>query len=372
MQLISLDQVFQLLKPGLPLPWGVRDAEGQLLLAKGHVVADETQLMGLLNRGMFVDAEDIKRSREPRKEPPTERFSSLWTALQGKLGNLLRAPGDPDFLKHLIEVQQQIANFPERKGDQIIFLIVRHDHSQRDHYGEAHSLQVAALCHLASRRLGWPEDRRQSLIGAALSMNLAVINLQAQLAAQRGTLSAVQRQDMDAHPLASAALLRAAGLQDPEWLRAVEQHHECPDGSGYPLHLKALDDMSQLLRLADRFVAKHSARAGRGPQPAPLAAGSLYSQSGASPLAAALIKELGIYPPGCYVKLISGEIAIVTRRGDKAKEPWVAALSNRNGEPLSQAVSRDTSLSTRTITGTADEKLVKLRVTADQLYEAGP
>lgn len=369
MQLISLDQVFQLLKPGVPLAWGVRDAEGRLLLAKGHVVADETQLMGLLNRGMFVDADEIKRGKEPVNEPLAERMSSRWMALQGKLGNLLRAPGAPDFLKRLNEVVEQVAGFPERNGDQIIFLIVRHDHHQREHYGEAHALHVAALCHLVSRRLNWPEDRRRSLIGAALSMNLTVIHLQAQLAGQHGPLSAVQRQDMEAHPLASAALLRAAGLQDEDWLRAVEQHHECPDGSGYPQHLKALDEMSQLLRLSDRFVAKHSARAGRGPQPAQQAAGSLYAQSGGSPLAAALIKEFGIYPPGCYVKLISGEIAVVTRRSDNAKEPWVAALSNRHGEPLSQPVSRDTSLSTRTITGTVDEKAVMLRVTADQLYD---
>jgi HD-GYP domain-containing protein (c-di-GMP phosphodiesterase class II) len=372
MQLISLDQVFKMLQPGVPLPWGVRDAAGQLLLAKGHVVADQVRLTDLLNRGMFVDVDEVKRSASTREsespKPPAEGFSSRWEALQRKLRLLLRAPGEPDFLKRLREVVEQIASFADGHTDQIIFLIVRHDYSQYDHYAEAHSLHVAALCNMVSRRLGWPDSRRQSLIGAALSMNLTVINLQAQLAGQRGPLSAIQRQDMDAHPLAAADLLRSAGLQDEEWLGAVEQHHECPDGSGYPRHEQAPGDMSQLLRFIDCFTAKHSARAGRPQQPAHQAARDLYAQSAGNPLAAALIKECGIYPPGCYVKLASGETAVVTRRGMTAKAPLVAAILNANGEPLSRPVQRDSAHPTRAITGTVAEKSVMVHVTADQLY----
>jgi len=86
MQMISLDQVFQILRPGVPLPFGVRDAAGRLLLAKGLVLHEQSKLLDLLNRGMFVDTEEVKRHVPPARESdaterPTERFSVRWEAL---------------------------------------------------------------------------------------------------------------------------------------------------------------------------------------------------------------------------------------------------------------------------------------------------
>lgn len=372
MQLISLDQVFRILKPGIPLPFGIRDAEGRLLLGRGHVVPDQARLLELLNRGMFVDAEEVKRSMAGRESEaiaqPTEKFSTRWEAMQRRLGLLLRHPGDPEFLPQIRDAVEQIAAFPDSQSDQVIFLIVRHDHSRHELYAEAHALHVAALCNQVSRRLGWSEDQRRSLIGAALTMNLSMINLQAKLAGQRTPLNPLQRKEIQAHPMASAALLRAAGLTDQAWLAAVEQHHEAQGGTGYPQQLAEPPEMSQLIRWADNFAAKHSARAGRAKQAAEQAARDLYAQSGGQPLAMAVIKECGLYPPGCFVKLASGELAVVIRRGAKPKEPLVAALTNANGEPLARPVQRDTAQAARAIVTTVAEKAVTVQVSADLLY----
>ena len=43
---------------GKPLPFGVRDDQGQLLLAKGRVVANDSQLQTLLTRGLYTLAPD--------------------------------------------------------------------------------------------------------------------------------------------------------------------------------------------------------------------------------------------------------------------------------------------------------------------------
>lgn len=372
MERISLEQVFQILKPGVPLPFGVRDAAGRLLLAKGLVVHEQSKLLELLNRGMYVELEETKRPVPTREavavQRPVESFSSRWEALLRKLGLLLQAPTEPRFLQQVRELAVQIANCTESCTDQMIFLIVRHDYRQTQRYVEAHSLHVAALCHLVSRRLGWPDRRRLSLIGAALTMNLGMAQLQAKLAGQRESPTPQQRKEIDAHPLVSAAMLRAAGLEDEDWLRAVEQHHECPGGDGYPKHLQEPDEMSQLIRFIDSFTAKHSARAGRAKQHAQQAARELYAQSEGNPLAAALIKACGIYPPGCFVKLVSGEVAVVTRRGISAKEPLVAALTNAQGEPLARPVQRDTSQPARAIVTTVAEQSVTVQVSADALY----
>ena len=49
---------------GAPLPWNVRDEQGQLLLTKGHVVDSENQLDQLLARGAYVDVEEVKASAQ--------------------------------------------------------------------------------------------------------------------------------------------------------------------------------------------------------------------------------------------------------------------------------------------------------------------
>jgi len=65
-------------QPGAPLPWNVRDEQGRLLLSKGHLVMDERQLDELLERGAFVDVEEIRAAAQieprtdsqPLKRPP--------------------------------------------------------------------------------------------------------------------------------------------------------------------------------------------------------------------------------------------------------------------------------------------------------------
>lgn len=373
MELISLEQVFKILRPGVPLPFGVRDVRGQLLLAKGHVVLEQAKLLELLNRGMYVDAEEVRHVQTGAKAtavaPPPENFSVRWEGLQRRLGLLLRAAREPELVRRIRETAAQIAALPEHDNDQIIFLIVRHDHTRYELYSESHALHTAALCHLVGRRLGWPEVRRHSLIGAALTMNLSMANLQAKLAGQRAAPSVVQRKDIEAHPLESAAQLRAAGLQDAEWLQAVEQHHEKPDGTGYPRRIADPGETSQVIRWCDIFAAKYSPRIGRAPQPPHLAARNLYEQSAGHPVAAALIKECGVYPPGTFVRLANGELAVVTQRGATPKAPVVAALVNAAGAPLTRPVRRETSAPAHAIQAVVPESQVKVRVSAQQLYD---
>ena len=66
---------------GAPLPWNVRDDQGLLLLSRGHVVESEHQLDLLLERGAFVDAEDVKAVASQvtaQAATPVERHLNLF------------------------------------------------------------------------------------------------------------------------------------------------------------------------------------------------------------------------------------------------------------------------------------------------------
>lgn len=370
MQLIPIEEVQHKLQPGVPLPWNVRTAQGSLLLAKGHLVTDEDMATALRQRGAFVDVLDLTSgSHNDVDDRVSASLAQRWYALEARLGKVLRAVQAPSFLQRVQEAVAEVVAFTGGNTDELIFLIIRHDHTRFSGYGTAHSLHTAVLCGLLIRRLDWQPGARDSLLGAALTMNLSMLDLQGMLAGTGASPTPAERQIIHEHPLTSARWLREAGLTDAAWIEAVEQHHEVPGGGGYPQGLHAPGEMSQMVRFIDSFAAKHSPRAGRKPLPAPQAARDLFMQSSGNPLASLLIKELGIYPPGCYVTLASGEIAVVTHRGESAKTPIVAALTNRHGEALSQPIRRDTSRTGYGIVGTAPDKAVKRQMSAEDLYE---
>jgi hypothetical protein len=104
--------------------------------------------------------------------------------------------------------------------------------------------------------------------------------------------------------------------------------------------------------------------------PARKAAQSVYQASNGHPLAALLVKEIGIFPPGCFVKLYSGELAVVTYRGEAANTPHAAALTNRQGEAMLMPCARNTALKDSAIVTEVSSKAVLVRVPLDKLYPA--
>ena len=59
---------------------------------------------------------------------------------------------------------------------------------------------------------------------------------------------------------------------------------------------------------------------------------------------AALVKTLGVYPPGAFVRLASQEVGVVIRRGTTATTPRVAVVTNREGLPTGEPIPRDTGM----------------------------
>ncbi|MDP3611705.1 MAG: hypothetical protein Q8R98_07630, partial [Rubrivivax sp.] len=80
--------------------------------------------------------------------------------------------------------------------------------------------------------------------------------------------------------------------------------------------------------------------------------------------------EFGIYPPGCHVRLASGELAVVVARGAAITAPVVACLSNARGAPLSAPVRRDTSDRKYAVAGVVGEASVYPRLPLDRLMAA--
>lgn len=374
---VPIEEVTDLFKVGEPLPFRVLDALERLLLNEGQMIHSDSQLATLIERGAWVDRQvvDEQRARlagtlgsapgSTRKLTLFDRWErSLWD-LDARLRQVLKGqPARPD-LEALVDSALALV---DRDADIAIFMAVRQEDRRFALYPLAHAMHTMVIALLTARQAGWPAERQRGLAGAALTMNVSMLELQAVMAEQDTPPTQRQLDQIRAHTDRSEALLRAAGVVDETWLATVRDHHEHADGSGYPRGLKALTDDARLLRMADVFMAKITPRAKRPPLLPQMASRQLFQQEAGSALAASLIKAIGIHPPGALVALKSGEVAVVTRRPKAGNAPLVCALSDRKGQPSVNTSPRDTQQPEFAIVGPLAEASKFSRVLPERVY----
>jgi HD-GYP domain-containing protein (c-di-GMP phosphodiesterase class II) len=346
---VPLADVRDLLHIGSPLPFRILDAQERLLLNEGQVVQDEGQFEALTERGAWAERASVDAERKARAAaaaPPVVVQLSLfdrWERLLWQFDKLARGlvrheiPGS-----ELSSFHGALRALVDRDPDIALFLCSRQEDHRFALYPLRHSIHCAVLATLASRQLGWDEARIDALGCAALSMNLGILELQATMAEQDDPPTKRQLDQVRAHPAAAVTLLRATGIVDEDWLAIVGDHHEHQGGGGYPADKADVHPSAHVLRSIDVYMAKISPRAKRPGLLPQLAVRQLFQQNPGDPLSMAVIKTLGVHPPGSLVKLHSGEIAVAIRRPAAGTHPLVATLSDRNGRPTGETHRRNT------------------------------
>ena len=367
MQFSELVTVKHHISVGRPLPFNVRDSDCTLLLARGQVVETFDQLEALFSRGALVDVAELRTPADRVREAPRAELPRLWSQCMDRVGQTLQQCTQQGFGEALDDVATPVQALVERDPDLAIFQVLRQDGNRHTQYGVTHSTHAAITAFLVARRLGWDESSVHKVFKAALTMNVSMLELQGQLAEQRTPVTAAQRGLILSHPERSVQMLEQAGVTDRDWLEAVAHHHVAPDGSGYPALDRAPGDLAALVRRADIYTAKLSPRLSRTAMAADRAGRTMFMSDPGNSMTAALVKEFGVYPPGCFVKLASGETAVVVQRGPTVVTPRVAALTTPSGAPLAEPQPRDTSRREHTIIGVIGQESVPVRLAPEKL-----
>jgi HD-GYP domain-containing protein (c-di-GMP phosphodiesterase class II) len=349
MQCSPLSFVQQHIQVGVPLPFNIRDHDKTLLLAKGRRVDTEGQLRALLERGALVDIDELRSPADRIAQASAAELPGLWTDCLQAVNAALRQAHDVDFADALETASAPVLALVERDPDLAILQVLRQQGNVHVDYGLNHSSHAAIASWLVAQRLGWSADESQRAFKVALTMNVSMLELQGQMALQTTPLTDEQRAAVHAHPHFSRQMLELTGVTDPDWLDAVDDHHEADDGSGYPAGRRDVGDIARLVRRADIYTAKLSPRAGRSAMAADLAGRQMFIDDPGHPMVAAMVKEFGVYPPGCFVRLASGETGMVVRRGPTVLTPVVAVLGTRHGTAMSHPEQRDTSRRTHAV-----------------------
>lgn len=365
-----LAQLQQRIQVGAALPFNVRDHDGTLLLARGRLIETPEQMQALLARGALVDSVELQALLNPTErvqQARPEELPGLWTTCLDDLSNSLRNSAREGFLAALQDTTPAVLALVERDKDLAIFQLLRQDGREHVQYGVTHSTHAAITAYLVAQRLGWSADEVQRVFKATLTMNISMLELQGQLAVQTTPPTPEQREAVTAHPHFSRLMLEISGVTDADWLAAVAHHHEKADGSGYPQGRRDSGDLAALVMRADVYTAKLSPRAYRDAIAADKAGRMMFMQEPGHPMVSALVKAFGVYPPGCFVKLMSGETGLVIKRGATVMTPIVAVVSSPFGASLPTPLRRDTAQRGYAIHSVLGSHAGAARVTPDTL-----
>ncbi len=263
-----------------------------------------------------------------------EDLLSLWSDLESGLGIILGSPASvQEFEQRVWQYDRWMKNLLKRDTDVGLYLLFQLACNSPVGYSASHALVSAVLCHLIALELKLSQRERDSLVHAAITMNIAMTGLQDQLAGQMDKPSAEQQQAIDAHAAQGVAMLRSLGVGDVLWLETVSRHHEDLLAHG------ALESMAPALRLArilavvDRYAAMISPRQSRQGRSAAESLRSIITNARRQhdEVGHALVRVIGLCPPGTYVRLDNREVAVVIRRSAKPNLPHVAIVINERG-----------------------------------------
>lgn len=383
---------------GQPLPFPLMDRDGVLLAQRSFVITSRSDLLDFSNRGggLFIDVADSEahhrayvgqlnsmvrdgrslgeiagaqisaKKLDTREADDNEQAD--WLDLQVQGNTLLRDSQSTHFMERLDRLYQQLDVQSHRNPDGTLFALIHLSTTETRMYSATHAMLVSVMCGLAAREvLNWPPAVVAMVGKAALTMNVGMTELQDRLALQTEPVSPSQRKLIDEHPTRSMEKLMALGVTDAIWLQAVAQHHTQAAG---PLSTRTpAERLARLIQRADMFAARLSPRISRVPVAPAAAMQACYFDENRQidEAGAALIKAVGIYQPGSFVRLHNDEVAIVIKRGQNTATPKVAVLINRSGMPTGEPMVRDTSLPDYKVVASVPHREVRVQINLERL-----
>lgn len=303
-----------------------------------------------------------------------EDLLSLWADLESGLAMVLGNPMNiPAFVHKLRQYDRWMQDLLRQDADTALYLLFQLATNASMGYSALHALICAVLCDLTAQELDLPRSERDSLVFAAMTMNIAMTQLQNDLAAQNDKPTPQQSASIQAHAYSGRLLLIDVGVHDSVWIDVVANHHGTSPPQGEFEQWSVVERLSHILRTVDRYAAMVSPRKTRSGRSATESARSIMMQTGEphDPVGFALVRATGLCPPGTYVRLDNGETAVVLRRSKKPNHPLVAIVLNRSGEVLHTPRLHRTSTSAPLVLAALTQEAVKVRINHQNLLRMG-
>jgi putative nucleotidyltransferase with HDIG domain len=208
-----------------------------------------------------------------------------------------------------------------------------------DSYTIGHSVRVSTLVLTVGREMGWPEHLLPELATAGLLHDIGKAKVPDEILYKPGKLNPEERKIAESHAAIGAKILLAKGDASPLIIAGAWGHHIRHDGQGGypPLPEWAIKSpIAGLIQVCDVFEALTAARPYKSPMPPRRAFEIILKDRHAfdpAPLTA-LIRAIGLYPPGSEVALSDGTRGYVIAKGPDWQLPTVRVTLDPEGNLL--------------------------------------
>jgi HD-GYP domain-containing protein (c-di-GMP phosphodiesterase class II) len=210
-----------------------------------------------------------------------------------------------------------------------------------DNIGVLHAVNVSTLSMIVGRHLQLSHEEIRFVGMAGLLHDLGEQRIPVRILRNRSHLTQEELQELQLHPDYTVELLRRLCHFPAEILDIIRSHHERLDGSGYPARLRGsqLSLPARVLLVVDEYDSLvHKRRESESLMPSE-ALGQIYARAKTQfpdEVVVALIKTVGVYPPGSIVELSDGKIALVLSLNVEARMKPMVLLYDptaTNGRP---------------------------------------
>lgn len=226
-------------------------------------------------------------------------------------------------------------------NEALLALTVR---STASNYLYAHSTNTAVLAAAIARGLGWDADRLHTLTVCALLSDIGMLRHLAKASEPR-MLNSEERQEVGLHPMDSKLMLEMVPDIEASARRTIGEVIEAEMSFKNPAKVhdtlekgSDLHTAAEIIALCDMFEAMSHPRSWRKPLLPHEAVKTLIKKHGGDfsrPIIRGFVEKLSIYPPGSWVKLNTGELAVVVAANPKMPTiPTVEIRISSDGAPL--------------------------------------
>jgi len=296
-----------------------------------------------------------------------------WQLIKKSLAFALAADDyETAWLDRFTKLAGRVRELTSQDPDVALYMMLQTATNDTENYSASHAMFCAVVADLCAAYFEWPDAEAAAVRNAALTMNLGMVLMQNSMAQQVESLSPAQKLRVEDHPARSVELLKSAGVEDALWLETVRRHHRPIDEGESCDPVTPPQRLAQLLQRIDVFTAKLSKRKTRPGSTATIAARDACLDGSGLPDAtgATMLRVLGLYPPGSFVRLASGEVGVVVRRGDKAHTPFVACVRRADGGMINQPIVRDTGSRLHAIQRSLSVDEAKIRLDHERIVSA--
>lgn len=276
-----------------------------------------------------VDAErkaldKAKKDKRQKQKDTATRADRAWeNAARNTKEALLTLNRSPKAAGELLAALSQETAATISNGQEILLHLLG---DKKDQGPQFHALNVLTLCMLVGKKMGLTERELADLAMGALAHDAGKVQVPSQIL-KSGARKKHEEDFYRQHVMFSVQLATQSGAFSREALTVIADHHEAPDGSGWPRARTESSRAARILAAVNRYDNLCTPEAeGVDPLMPAEALATMFRHEATrfdKTVLTVLIKLLGVYPPGTVVQLSDTSLAMVVGPGPTSLQPQV-------------------------------------------------